>query len=87
LRTVGAREGRRQIRREGARPLLWINSANDTFFEPTLVNRMVDAYTKAGGQAVHRPVAAFEKDGHNLASRDSGAPISRPLVENFLQGK
>jgi dienelactone hydrolase len=68
-------------------PLLWINSANDTFFEPKLVNRMVEAYTKAGGQAVHRPVAAFGTEGHNLASRDSGAPIWRPLVEEFLQGK
>jgi len=68
-------------------PLLWINSANDTFFEPKLVNRMVEAYTRAGGQAVHRPVAAFGKEGHNLASSDSGAPIWRPLVEEFLQGK
>ena len=68
-------------------PLLWINSANDTFFEPKLVNRMVEAYTRAGGQAVHQPVAAFGKEGHNLASSDSGAPIWRPLVEEFLQGK
>lgn len=68
-------------------PLLWINSANDTFFEPKLVNRMVEAYITAGGQAVHRPVAAFGKEGHTLASRDGGAPIWRPLVEEFLQGK
>jgi dienelactone hydrolase len=68
-------------------PLLWINSANDTFFEPNLVNRMVEAYTKAGGQAVHRPVAAFGKEGHNLASSDSGAPIWQPLVTEFLQGR
>ncbi|HEY4166311.1 MAG TPA: CocE/NonD family hydrolase [Reyranella sp.] len=68
-------------------PLLWINSANDTFFEPNLVNRMVEAYTKVGGQAVHRPVAALGKEGHSLASSDSGAPIWRPLVTEFLQGK
>lgn len=68
-------------------PLLWINSANDTFFEPTLVNRMVEAYTKAGGQAVHRPVAAFGKEGHNLASSDSGAPVWQPLVTEFLLGR
>ncbi len=68
-------------------PLLWINSANDTFFDPTLVNRMVEAYTKAGGQVVHRTVAAFGKEGHNLASSDSGAPIWQPLVTEFLQGR
>jgi hypothetical protein len=68
-------------------PLLWINAANDTFFEPNAVDRMVEAYTKAGGEAVHRPVAAFGKEGHNLASSDSGAPIWQPLVTEFLQGR
>ena len=68
-------------------PLLWINAANDTFFEPKLVDRMVEAYTKAGGEAVHRPVAAFGKEGHNLASSDSGARIWQPLVTEFLQGR
>lgn len=68
-------------------PLLWINSANDTFFEPKLVQRMVDAYNGAGGQATHRPVAAFGKDGHNLVGSDSGAPIWTPLVAEFLKGK
>ncbi|MFI5030362.1 MAG: alpha/beta hydrolase family protein [Reyranellales bacterium] len=68
-------------------PLLWVNAANDTFFEPKLVDRMVAAYTGAGGQAVHRSVAAFGNEGHNLASSDGGAPIWHPLVEGFLQGK
>jgi len=68
-------------------PLLWISSENDTFFEPRLVKRMVDAYNGAGGRATHRPVGPFGHDGHNLASADSGAPIWQPLVSDFLQGK
>jgi dienelactone hydrolase len=68
-------------------PLLWINSANDTFFEPKLVQQMVAAYNGAGGRATHRPVGPFGKDGHNLASSDSGAPIWQPLVGDFLAGK
>ncbi|MFI5000471.1 MAG: alpha/beta hydrolase family protein [Reyranellales bacterium] len=68
-------------------PLLWITAENDSFFEPKLVKRMVDAYTGAGGQAVHRALGPFGKEGHNLASSDSGAPIWQPLVAEFLKGK
>jgi predicted alpha/beta-fold hydrolase len=35
------------------RPLLWINAANDPFFEPKLVERMVAAYNRTGGHATH----------------------------------
>jgi dienelactone hydrolase len=68
-------------------PLLWITSANDTFFEPKLVQQMVAAYNGAGGHATHRAVGPFGSDGHNLASSDSGAAIWQPLVSEFLQGK
>ena len=68
-------------------PLLWISSENDTYFEPGLVKRMVEAYNGAGGQAIHRPVGPFGKEGHNLASSESGAPIWQPLVADFLKGK
>ena len=67
------------------RPLLWVNAANDTFFEPKLVERMVTAYNGAGGHATHRAVGPFAKEGHNLASSDSGAPTWHPLVEDFLK--
>jgi dienelactone hydrolase len=66
-------------------PLLWVNAANDTFFEPRLVDRMVTAYNGAGGHAVHRAVGPFGKDGHSLASSDSGAAIWQPLVDDFLK--
>jgi dienelactone hydrolase len=65
-------------------PLLWVNAANDTYFEPKLVERMVAAYNAVVGHATHRAVGPFAKEGHNLASSDSGAPIWHPLVENFL---
>ncbi len=66
-------------------PLLWINAANDTFFEPMLVEKMVAAYNGAGGKATHRAVGPFGKEGHNLASSNRGAPIWHPLVEDFLR--
>jgi dienelactone hydrolase len=56
-------------------PLLWVNAANDTYFEPKLVEQMVSAYQAAGGNVTHRAVGPFGNEGHNLASSDSGAPI------------
>jgi dienelactone hydrolase len=68
-------------------PLLWITTANDSFFEPTLVRRMVEAYNGAGGRATHRALGSFAADGHSLASNDAGAGIWEPLVTEFLKGK
>ncbi|WIM09425.1 CocE/NonD family hydrolase [Enhydrobacter sp.] len=65
-------------------PLLWINAANDSFFGPRLVEEMVEAYRKAGGRVTHRAVGPFGKDGHHLASSNSGAAIWQPLVADFL---
>jgi dienelactone hydrolase len=65
-------------------PLLWVNAQNDTFFEPKLVDRMIAAYNGAGGRAVHGAVGPFGKEGHDLASSDSGVPVWRPLVDDFL---
>lgn len=65
-------------------PLLWIYAENDSFFEPALARRMAAAYDAAGGKATYRPVGAFGRDGHSLASSDSGAPIWQPLVQSFL---
>jgi dienelactone hydrolase len=68
-------------------PLLWITTANDSFFEPGLVARLVAAYNAAGGQAIHRALGAFGKDGHSLAGSEAGAGIWEPLVIDFLKGK
>lgn len=68
-------------------PLLWISAANDTFFEPRLVERMVAAYDGAGGHATHRAVGSFGKEGHSLASSDGGVAIWRPLVDDFLKAQ
>jgi dienelactone hydrolase len=68
-------------------PLLWVNAANDTFFEPKLVEHMVDAYKAAGGHVTHDALPAFSKEGHNMGSADNSASIWQPFVETFLQGK
>lgn len=67
-------------------PMLWIYTENDSYFEPSLVKRMVDAYTGAGGKATYRPLSAFGRDGHNLVRSSDGNSVWGPLVESFLAG-
>jgi dienelactone hydrolase len=68
-------------------PLLWMTTANDSFFGPALVRRMVDAYRGAGGQTTHRTLGTFGRDGHDLAENPAGAGIWEPLISDFLKGK
>ncbi|MBI2739204.1 MAG: prolyl oligopeptidase family serine peptidase [Rhodospirillales bacterium] len=67
-------------------PTLWIYTANDSFFEPSLARRMFEAYNAAGGKGVYRPLGAFGKDGHSLAGSDSGVVIWSGPVGEFLAG-
>jgi dienelactone hydrolase len=66
-------------------PMLWIYAANDSFFEPSLARRMVDAYNDAGGRATLQAVGPNGQDGHNLATSADGPVVWGPLVENFLR--
>jgi len=65
-------------------PILWVFTANDSFFEPKLAKRMFDAYNAAGGRGTFRALGAFGSDGHNLASSDSGASVWQGPVSEFL---
>lgn len=67
-------------------PTLWIYTANDSFFEPSLARRMFDAYNAAGGRGTYRPLAAFGNDGHGLAGSDSGVSMWAAPVSEFLAG-
>jgi dienelactone hydrolase len=65
-------------------PTLWIYTANDSFFEPSLVRRMFDAYNGAGGRGIYKPLGAFGNDGHGLAGADYSVPIWSGPVTEFL---
>jgi dienelactone hydrolase len=65
-------------------PTLWIYTANDSFFEPSLARRMFEAYEAAGGKATYRPLGAFDSDGHTLAGSDSGVAVWQGPVSEFL---
>lgn len=67
-------------------PMLWLYTANDSFFEPSLASRMAAAYDAAGGKANYKALPAFGRDGHSLAGASSGVSLWSPLVESFLAG-
>ena len=65
-------------------PMLCLYTENDSYFEPALARRRVDAYDAAGGRATLRRLGPFGNDGHNMASSSSGVPMWSGAVADFL---
>ena len=65
-------------------PSLWVYTANDSFFGPSLAGAMHQNYVQAGGAADFRALPAFGQDGHGLFTAAGGPQIWGPLVEAFL---
>ena len=65
-------------------PSLWIYTANDSFFSPSLAGAMHQNYVQSGGVAEFRALPAFGQDGHGLFTAAGGPQIWGPLVEAFL---
>ncbi len=68
-------------------PMLWVYARNDTFFPPDLAEKMVRAYTRAGGKADFVQPVAFGRDGHGLFYAPGGSAVWGPLVERYLRGR
>lgn len=66
-------------------PTLWLYTANDQFFSPTLSRRMYEAYTEAGGRAVYHLLPAIGNDGHALMTMPKGVPLWEDKVAAFLR--
>lgn len=73
-----------QFGRTAKRPMLWIYTANDSFFAPALAKRMHEAFRRGGGPAELAQLPAFGADGHSLLSKREGAAMWTPVVEPFL---
>jgi len=50
-------------------PELWIYSANDHFFDPTLARRMYEAFVRSGGAAEFVEAPSVGLDGHGYFAR------------------
>lgn len=65
-------------------PVLWVYAANDDFFSPALARRMFDAYDKAGGQGIYRPLGEFDGNGHTFVGDKDGVAFWEKPVGRFL---
>jgi dienelactone hydrolase len=64
-------------------PELWLYSANDRFFGPSLARRMYDAFVRSGGKAEFVEAPPTGLDGHSYFAR--AVEDWTPRVQRFLQ--
>ncbi|MGB6539048.1 MAG: alpha/beta fold hydrolase, partial [Xanthobacteraceae bacterium] len=67
-------------------PTLWFYAQNDSYFAPTLSQRMAEAYRAAGGIVDYRLLPPVAPDGHYLIYSPSAERIWGPIVDRFLAG-
>jgi pimeloyl-ACP methyl ester carboxylesterase len=70
--------------RTATTPMLWIYTANDSYFAPALAKQMYDAFTAAGGRAEFLQLPPFGADGHQLFFSNGGSAIWGPPMESYL---
>jgi dienelactone hydrolase len=76
------------LARTATTPMLWIYTANDSFFAPPIAKAMYDAYAQAGGRAEFYQLPAFVgEDGHHLFVGRGGSAIWGPLMERYLASR
>lgn len=65
-------------------PMMWIYTANDSYFGPPLAKAMYDQFTASGGTVEFHALPAFAQDGHTLFFGPGGAAIWGPLMQDYL---
>jgi pimeloyl-ACP methyl ester carboxylesterase len=68
-------------------PMLWVYTANDSFFSAQIAAAMYAAFTQAGGRADFQALPPFGNDGHDLFMLRGGSAIWGPLVERYLASR
>lgn len=64
-------------------PTLWIYTANDSFFGPSLAARMAEAWRVGGAPLDFQALPGFGRDGHGTFSAAGGSEVWGPLVQAF----
>lgn len=64
---------------------LWMYGANDSYFNPALVNRMAGAFSGNGGKVQLVAYGAFKHDAHTMLGSRDGQAVWLPEVERFLR--
>ena len=66
-------------------PSLWLYAQNDTFFEPSLSQRLAEAYRAGGGNVDYRLLPAFKNEGHDMFGSADGRTLWTGPVDEFLK--
>ncbi|MGO8830071.1 MAG: alpha/beta hydrolase family protein [Steroidobacteraceae bacterium] len=74
----------RRFGAHAATPMLWVYSANDSYFAPPIARAMWHAFTAAGGRADLEQPGPYGTDGHRLFFGPHGSSVWGPLVERYL---
>ena len=64
--------------------MLWIYTANDSYFAPPIAHALWQEFTRAGGQTVFEQLGPYDGDGHHLFFGAGGSEVWGPLVERYL---
>jgi dienelactone hydrolase len=65
-------------------PTLWLYAENDSYFAPTLSQRMAQAFRTAGGRVEFHLLPALKDDGHVLIESHEGIAAWEPIAAAFL---
>ena len=68
-------------------PMLWVYTANDTFFAPPIATALYASFTAAGGKADFIQPGPYGDDGHNLFFGKGGSAIWGPFMERYLASR
>lgn len=66
-------------------PLLWVNTANDSYFGVDLVQAMQAAFRTSGGVLTPAHLGSYDRDGHRLFFGDGGSGLWGPVAEAYLR--
>jgi dienelactone hydrolase len=76
-----------RLARTATTPMLWVYTANDSYFAPSIAAAMYAAYRRNGGRAEFVELGPFLGDGHRLFLGPGGSQIWGPLVEHYLASR
>jgi dienelactone hydrolase len=68
-------------------PMLWIYTANDSYFSPAIAAALYKAFARNGGKAEFHQLGPYGSDGHRLFLGPGGSQIWGPIVEHYLVGR
>jgi hypothetical protein len=65
-------------------PMLWVYTANDSYFAPRIAKGLHNEFTRQGGKAHLAQLSAFGGDGHSLFFGRGGWRRWGPLMQAYI---